>query len=547
MNPTPCIHIPELGDACWSGWSDIGKALRVHAHQLPKARIVIVVECYPGTYAGLDMAALKSTLMPNVTCRAEDLYWEEDQIRRTLGSAFSRNPSPLPSLPKHIESYFDPQKKEEIRKTIDTLTDGIILIHGVGAYEVFPSDILIYSDISRWELIQRMRRQELSNMGVDNSNDPFGHKYAWSYFLDWPIATQIKRDLLPKCDFYLETNNWQRPKLVKGNALRKGLALATHTPLYIAPFFDPELWNESSELPGEQYMPPQDHVDLERDNFILILGRQLVEVPAINIGLSHPESFFGEKNKSYNPNLTLRFHRHNRLLNTFHEWSFYPIPEQLNNLFPNDYTPENEDHYIVLETSSNGTMQAGFTNQITTKQKAFFLSKTFSEQEGTKSILDNLLPQPYDHYVIPAGVLHSTGIGTDILQISTGPQIWRQWFRKKERTGMEKQFSELNILTQQRKKSQILGFALKNHFTDTGLISVRLLSLNHGEQELINLGNPGFVYLVSGKGVLIDPGNKNRVGLLHHVLLFIPGSFSGTIHNPNSESCKVIIIRTHFE
>ena len=116
------------------------------------------------------------------------------------------------------------------------MEQGIVLIHGIGASKIAQSDITIYSDMSRWEILQRFRRNDISNIGVANENDHYDQQHQWGYFIDWRICDKIKKEVIGNCQYFLESNNWQKPKLANGNVVRTGFEQATKQPLFMAPF-----------------------------------------------------------------------------------------------------------------------------------------------------------------------------------------------------------------------------------------------------------------------------------------------------------------------
>ena len=56
-------------------------------------------------------------------------------------------------------------------------------------------DILIYADMPRWEIQQRMRKSSVMGMGVDNHQEPFRYSLR-GYFIDWPALDNYKRESL---------------------------------------------------------------------------------------------------------------------------------------------------------------------------------------------------------------------------------------------------------------------------------------------------------------------------------------------------------------
>lgn len=69
----------------------------------------------------------------------------------------------------HMDCYFDEKKIAELREKVAGISAGVVIVYGVGAAYVMPeSDVLVYADMARWEIQMRFRRNEISNVGVDN-------------------------------------------------------------------------------------------------------------------------------------------------------------------------------------------------------------------------------------------------------------------------------------------------------------------------------------------------------------------------------------------
>ena len=62
-----------------------------------------------------------------------------------------------------------------------------------------------------------------------------------SIFVDWRAADRLKRELLPKANFFLDTNS-STPKLIAGDCLRAGLKTVVSRPFRVVPYFDPGPW-----------------------------------------------------------------------------------------------------------------------------------------------------------------------------------------------------------------------------------------------------------------------------------------------------------------
>ena len=422
MLQSPYIEVPESEGACWGSWPAIGKALQQHLKQLGKARTILAVECYPGTYANIDMGFLKSTLSPNVVCRAEDLFLEENEIRQRIGPGFAKTPRADANLPVTIASFFDPQKLASIQETIAEIETGIILVHGVGAHLIAQPDVLVYSDVSRYELIQRLRRKDITNIGVDNRELGYDLQYAWSYFIDWPLGDHIKQQLLPSCDYILETNNWQRPKMVAGDALRSGFELALERPVYPSPFFDPELWDEDSprQQPGE--LGVNFHLRVEEDNLLFKICDQLIEAPVVNLLFYKAHEFLGaEIRQTYGDRLPFYIQFFDHLQQQLPDINYYPDPAAMARHFGK--TARHQDYYYAVRAHKNATILAGpgkNAEETAVKQQEYLSAKEWM------GLLRALPLKKGSVACIPAGVVHSTGTGCQLLNIGIASPFFRQ-------------------------------------------------------------------------------------------------------------------------
>ena len=74
---------------------------------------------------------------------------------------------------------------------IDAVTDGLVLVYGVGASLVERADITIYADITRWEIQLRFRKGQ-DNWHTAMHDLPQRAKYKRGYFAEWRWGDRIK-------------------------------------------------------------------------------------------------------------------------------------------------------------------------------------------------------------------------------------------------------------------------------------------------------------------------------------------------------------------
>lgn len=422
INKKPYIEVKGAENSCWEGWDTIVPELNRKIESLGQKKVVICVDCYQGTYADFNLKKLKNGLSPNVTCRAKDIYKDEIEIRQLAASVLDAKSSR--KLSNHtITDYFDEAKLEALKNNIDFIEEGVILIHGVGSHLIWPADIIIYSDMSRYEILQRFRRNDVSNLGLTNADDDFHSKYRQSYFVDWRICDKLKKQLLSNCHYFLETNNWHKPKLAEGNTVRKGLKEATQQPFFMAKFFDPELWDIPAHQSKEEDFLWGFDCDIEQGNVLLKLDDYLFETPAINILYHQPAAFLGESvYRNFGTEMPIRMDFLDSTEDKQPKLSIYPGADFLRDYF--GYHLFQNDNYYVLQAGSKANVLMGLREDV---DIAAFRAD-LADKKGKKSVvsqMNKVKVAKHDHLFIPSNTLHSQGQDAIILHIHAAPDIFK--------------------------------------------------------------------------------------------------------------------------
>src|SRR5579871_815521 len=154
--------------------------------------------------------------------------------------------------------------------------------------------------MARWEIQLRQRRGEIGNLGANNLQERSGLKYKRAFFVDWRAADRLKKSLIPKVDFLLDTNESNIPKLISGSLLRRGLVETVARPFRVVPYFDPGPWGghwmeKVCGLPPgmPNYAWCFDCVP-EENSLLLSFGGTCIEIPAMNLTLLYPRELLGE-------------------------------------------------------------------------------------------------------------------------------------------------------------------------------------------------------------------------------------------------------------
>lgn len=422
INKKPYIEVKGAENSCWEGWDTIIPELQRKIESLGQKKVVICVDCYQGTYADFNLKKLKNGLSPNVTCRARDIYKDEVEIRQLAASVLDAKNSR--KLSNHtIADYFDEGKLEALKNNIDFIEEGVILIHGVGSHLIWPADIIIYSDMSRYEILQRFRRNDVSNLGLSNAEDDYHTKHRQSYFVDWRICDKLKKQLLANCHYFLETNNWHKPKLAEGNTVRKGLKEATQQPFFMAKFFDPELWDIPANQSKEEDFLWGFDCDIEHGNVLLKLDDYLFETPAINILYYQPAAFLGESvYRNFGTEMPIRMDFLDSMEDKQHKLSIYPGADFLRDYF--GYHLFQNDNYYVLQAGSKANVLMGLKEDVNLGD----FRAELADKKAIKSVVSQLNKvklDKHDHLFIPSNTLRSQGQDAIILHIHAAPDIFK--------------------------------------------------------------------------------------------------------------------------
>jgi hypothetical protein len=289
--------IPVCTSDSWETWPVIFDRLRACTTE---ANSVICIECYPGVLESVLTRTLDHGLQPAAVIMTTDLLNSSPAIERMVADMLGDDPVFGRMNRIQIEDFFDERKLGNARDRANRWYNGLLLIVGTGATLVAPEpDVLIYADMARREIQQRQRRNEIGNLGAENSQESAGLKYKRAFFVDWRAADRLKASLMSRIDFWLDTNS-DIPKLVSGQSMREGLRQLVHRPFRVVPYFDPGPWGghwmeEVCDLPNDVPNHAWCFDCVPEENSLLFrFGSTCVEVPAMNLTLLHPRELLGQ-------------------------------------------------------------------------------------------------------------------------------------------------------------------------------------------------------------------------------------------------------------
>lgn len=391
----------------------------------------IVVDVYPGTSDGELLHLLTLAFPQRRLIDTRELLMDERAIREMVQPDVTDDPVFGRMTRLQLSDFFDPKKLSRAQRKIES-SETPVVIYGVGASLICKADVLIYADLARWEIQQRQRAGQLSNLGVQNTADGVWRKYKWAYFVDWRVADAHKRAIWNDIDFFIDARDPMHPKLIDGEAIRAGLKHCVTRPFRVVPFFDPGVWG--GQWMKEVFDLPRDAVNYawcfdcvpEENSLLLRFGATTIEVPSIDLVHQHPAELLGSSITSrFGAEFPIRFD----FLDTFDGGNLslqvHPSPAYIEAHFRMPYTQD--ESYYMLDAMPDACVYLGMKTGV--DPDAFVAALNEAQADATKPLdgerfVNKWPAQRHDHFLIPAGTVHCSGRNSMVLEISATPYIF---------------------------------------------------------------------------------------------------------------------------
>ncbi|MCB0547917.1 MAG: class I mannose-6-phosphate isomerase [Phaeodactylibacter sp.] len=376
--------------------------------------------------------ALEEGLAPALILDAGQAYYSEDKIDELAFPDVTDDRIFGFMTRLTIESYFDPEKREAVRRRLQSVEKGLVVVYGVGAAHLAERwDVLVYADMARWEIQQRMRRREVANLGATNYKEDFARQYKRAYFVDWRICDRIKKQLLSQSDYLLDTNQPGLPKMIRQEALWAGLRQAICRPFRVVPFFDPGPWGGQwmKEVCGLDPSPPNyawcfDCVP-EENSLLLGFGTDVVEIPAINLVFFQPEELLGGSVYArFGAEFPIRFDFLDTMDGGNLSLQVHPLTGYIQEHFGMHYTQD--ESYYLLDAKEGACVYLGLKEGI--DRNAMIEALKDAQNGGgpfeAEQFVEKWPAEKHSHFLIPAGTVHCSGKDSMVLEISATPYIF---------------------------------------------------------------------------------------------------------------------------
>lgn len=543
----------------WEGWEGILNKISPHNSQ------IISIDCYTGIY--YEELSSKFKKIPHILfVDTQKLFKTESEIRQMSDIFIQDDPLFGYMTNLTIQDYFDKDKVTNAQKEIAaTKEKGNIILFGHGSSKIAKADTLIYLDMPRWEIQQRMRRNMIQGLGVNDSNEGFSIQYKRGYFNDWRILDKHKKTLYSQVDYWIDTTK-PEPKLITQDTFFKGIEETIKKPFRVVPFFDPAPW-------GGQWMKEVCDLDQSEINYgwcfdcvpdenslLFDIGGKVFEMPSVNLVYIKSKELLGNSVQSrFGDSFPIRFD----LLDTMEGGNLslqvHPTTQYLIDNFGLPYT-QDESYYIV-DAKDDGVVYLGLKPEIDPSAMINDLKcankdpkLTFDEQKYV-----NIFPaKKHDHFLIPAGTIHCSGKNTVVLEISSTPNLFTFKLWDWNRLGLDGKPRPINIergeeVIQWDRDLTYVNEQLVNQFEiinsnngcyeeKTGLhktqfIETRRHIFTKKTKHKTN-GSVNVLCLVEGNEVIVEsPSNKFEPFIVHYAETFIvPAAVKEYTIRPHGDS-----------
>lgn len=576
----PVVKVPNAYNKCWTGWNNITRQIQEKLDNINKAKKILVIECYQGVLDSEVEAQIKQAFGSTLFINSLQAMLPQEQLNDKLKDDITNDEIFGYMTRFNIDCYFDPAKIENVRKSIDILKEGYVVIYGVGAAYIQPQyDVLIYVDMARWEIQKRFRRNEVSNVGVDNKTERASLQYKRAFFIDWRVCDRFKKTLIKRWDFVLDANIAGQPKMATGEAIIAGLEEATKQPFRVVPFFDPGPW-------GGQWMKDVCDLDKEAANFawcfdcvpeenslLLGFGDIKFEIPSIDLVFAYPKELLGNSvHARFGDEFPIRFDFLDTMQGGNLSLQVHPLTEYIQEKFGMHYTQD--ESYYILDAQDDAIVYLGLKEGINHNAMINDLRKSqITGKFNVNKYVGHYPVKKHDHVLIPAGTIHCSGANAMVLEISATPYIFTFKLWDWNRLGLDGRPRPINIeygkdVIQWDRTESWVKKEIFNHITKvaegdgwteehTGLHEREFIETRrHWFTKIVphkTCGGVNVINLVEGREAIIEsPTNSFEPFVVHYAETFIiPADVQEYTIRPYGESegkqCATLkaFIRTH--
>lgn len=469
-NKYPVIHTRQLQTVCWQGWEAVCKAAQ---DAITPGKKIVVFECYPGILDE-EVLPLLQDFLNGTFYYTRDFMLSKEVIEQLVYPDVTDDEIFGYITRLKLIQFFDIDKVNAFQSTFVDQKE-TVFIYGPGATLLAEKpDLLFYLDMPRWEGQLRFRRNEVSNLGVNNKNLKASQQYKQAFFVDWRVCDRHKRTLMNRWDFVIDTVQKGNPKMVTGPALNEAYRQTAAQPFRVVPFFDPGPW-------GGQWMKKYCDLDPKETNYawcfdgvpeensLLVQFNDIVfETPSINLVFAQAKPLLGDAVEArFGAEFPIRFDFLDTIQGGNLSLQVHPTNEYIRDNFGMAYTQD--ESYYMLDAEEDACVYLGLKEGIDPKEMIVELEDAQVGEKPFKAqkFVEEFPMKKHDHVLIPAGTVHCSGKGSMVLEISATPYIFTFKLWDWGRMGLDGKPRPINI----KHGSQVIDWSRTTEWTKKNLIN----------------------------------------------------------------------------
>ena len=425
-NKYPTTKVKGFDDEVFRGYEDITKEI---TRQLSGDKQVIVVDCTVGVDNKEIIAAFADYY--DLVIDTIDIYYDYQKMNDILKRYVTDDRVFGIAYHGKWSDFVDPEKLAEAQeKVVDA--EGKVLVVGVGATYICEGDVLIFADMTIWE-IQMRYRDGLDNFNCRNYDDETTKKFKRGYFVDWRLSNFHKDDLMKKMHYYLDTVISDDPRMISARAFNEGLLQLLKQPFSLIPFFDEGLWG-GQWMKEVMALEDQDRINyawcynlLFPENAVSLSFNDIrISIPGYTVCRKYPKQLIGEKGYSrFGCEYPIRYDFLDTMEGGNLSLQVHPDTKYFQENFATGFT-QDESYYFLDCAESDTYMYLGLTDQADPEEmERDLLAANRGEMVfPAEKYANKITVKKHEHYHIPAGTVHCSGANTMVLEISSSPCIF---------------------------------------------------------------------------------------------------------------------------
>jgi len=151
----------------------------------------------------------------------------------------------------------------------------------------------------------------------------------------------------------------------------------------------------------------------------------IVEIPSLNLVFSHPRELLGERTYArFGAEFPIRFDFLDTMEGGNLSLQVHPLTDYIQNTFGMHYTQD--ESYYMLDAGDDAVVYLGFKDGIDKDEmlEDLRVAATGERPFDAERYVNTFPAKKHDHFLIPAGTVHSSGANSMVLEISATPFIF---------------------------------------------------------------------------------------------------------------------------